>query len=105
MAAMPVFLHESRFYRWRSEFTPSSLTGGLVLACLNLKGVETMYRLSVRRWTTIFLAAASATILTLSSFAQKTQPTTAYMKSGAVLERARIEVTLFRFMVNTQSRD
>jgi hypothetical protein len=64
-----------------------------------------MYRLSIRRLTTILVAAASVIVPAFSCFAQKTEPTVAYFRSGAFLERAHIEVTLFRFIVNTQSRD
>lgn len=62
-----------------------------------------MHRLSIKRLTTIFLAAVAAVILALSSSAQRLQPTTGFLKSGPLPERARFEVTLFRVVVNKQS--
>ncbi len=61
-----------------------------------------MYRLSIRRLTTILIAVATASMLVPSS-AQTLQPTTAFLKSGVPLERARFEVTLERIQVIHQS--
>src|SRR5437868_87331 len=64
-----------------------------------------MYRLSKRHLTTIFPIALGAAVLALSSSAQRLSPPTGFLKSGAVLERARFEVTLFRFTVNHETWD
>ena len=65
-----------------------------------------MYRLSIRRLTTIFLAAGGAAIiLALSSFAHRLEPAAGFLKAGAPIDRARFEVTLFRFIVNHETWD